>query len=625
VNEIISLILNIFKKDKPDPSGSLLVFSVIFMSVFSFMMAGGTNSGNYSRFLPSMDHFHYLSSYIFILFLIFHIYRISRYYRFAHSIKTLVSIPILALFIAVFGFWEVKNIFMYKNYATPIVDTTGIKPVTVSQYSNLKGYYLAGHDDWFEVPSKACGTSRCHTEIVEQHSLSAHGRAFDNDVFKTQLKMFIDEKGRAAGDYCIACHAPLAVIKYPGDSPQAKEIDIFTTKDPAFLLGIGCDVCHRAFPDKNPSTFGNASFEILPLWLEKERYIGETSAEGQKIHISLINAAVGLHKKTYHISKEDSDYICAACHVVKLPGAFSCDGKERKAADQYTSFTESPYGKAGFTCASCHQQRFTTYEIGYNTVAHHYLGSGTSLPYEHKEDDRRFRDISLGFLNGLGDITLQANRLGLPPCFNDIDVYKTQYVTHFQRGLMNPFKGSNGGITQRYLLQTDLSIQKFSNSSVEVLVETTNWCSGHTFPSGGGIKAYLEILAFDKDGDIIGKYGGVDNNGRPYNTETTLGGRAADIHGEIIQDRRFWDACKAIYRKRLEPGESIYDTVILELKPDTKPAKIEATWYYLRPEYLRYIEGNINSPVSPVEIGKARKKITPSDITDFMTQRKDNY
>lgn len=609
---IAILFLNLFRKNRPDPSGMLLVVTVIFMTLFSAMMTGGTNSGKYNRFLPVMDNLHYVTSFLFVVFAIIHVYRVSRRYLSLRAPLKLVSLPLLLLVAAGLGAREFMNIRTYTGYATPIVNTAGVKPVKVSDYIQLKGYYLKGRDDWFERPSETCGTIRCHPELSEQHDLSAHGRAFDNDVFKMQLKIFIAEKGRAAADYCIACHAPLAVIKYPGDSPRAQKIDLFTTKDPAFQLGVSCIVCHRASPEKDMKKLGNASMAIKPLWMEQERYLGEEldTRQGFEIHRTLIHAANRLHKKIWRIPKKDWNYICASCHVVKLPASLSCDGSEKPVADQTISFLKSPYGKAGLTCAACHQQRFATHEISYNTVAHHYLGSGTSLPYTNKSDDKKFRAISLGFLRGHGDITLETPKNQLPPCLDTIDEYKKQYIMLPQRGTRNPFNSANAETTCRYMLETSLSVKKVSARAVKMLVETRNKCDGHTFPSGGGLKAYLEIIAYDAKGKIAGKYGGLDNTGRPLPTETTLGSRSHDKNGKPIKDRRFWRACGVLYNKRLAPGELMQNSVTLKFRPGAKPVRFIATWYYLRPEYFRNLEGGVHSPVSPVEIGRATAQMS---------------
>lgn len=601
------LFVNLFRRGRPDPSGRLLVTAGIFLTLFSLMMVGGTNSGKYNRFLPVMDNFHYASSFAFVLITLIHVKKVSRRYPALRPLPRLVNLPLLAALALGLGAWELINIHRYEKFAAPVVRTSGIKPRRVSEYTQLEGYILNGRDDWFVRPAQTCGTPRCHPELVEQHALSAHGRAFDNQVFKLQLKTFVAEKGREAADYCLACHAPLGVIAYPGNSPRARDIDLFTTKDPAFQLGVDCIVCHRARPDTNRATLGNASLSILPLWMDQERYLGEEpgDARGFEIHRQLIHAANRLHKKTWHIPKQDWNAVCASCHVVKLPAQLSCGGAEVTVADQFSSFMDSPYGKAGLTCAACHQQRFATYEISYNTVSHNYLGSGTSLPYPDKSNDTRFRDISVGFLRGLGDITLQTPEKQLPPCLDTIEQYMAQYIMLPQRGARNPFKGTNGGVTCRFLLDTGITVDRISGNTAQVRVQTMNKCGGHTFPSGGGLKAYLEIKAYDARGNVVGKYGGRDKSGRPLALETTLGSRSHDAHGEPITDRSFWRFCGLIYKKRLAPGERMSNTVMLPLKPGAKPAKITATWYYLRPEYFRNLERGLRDNVAPVEIGKA--------------------
>lgn len=594
------------KEDATDYFGVLGFYLSIYMFMFALMMAGGTNSGKYP-YTPVMDYPHYVTAIIFTTVIFVHLAMSAK--KLKSQNKKPVSIPVVLLAFFIFISWETRNAFFYKAYATPILDVSSLKPEKASRYTNVQGYYHRGKNNGFIRSSATCATTRCHPELSEQHHLSAHGRAMENNVFKWQLKIFIREKGRAAADYCIACHAPLGVIEYPGDGSRGKIIDPLTTDEPSFTLGVGCVVCHRAMPEKEKDAVGNCSLTIKPNWLEKERYLGEETKtpEGMKIHQSLIHAANVLHRKTYHVKKEEWDYICAACHVVHLPASLSADGKEhRNIADHYTSFADSPYAKAGLSCASCHQQRFVTYEIGYDTVSHLYLGSGSSLPYGNTHDDKTFRAVSTGFLKGIGNTALfAAHKNDLPLCLDDIDAYKDRHIMLPQRGPGIQSSRTNGGLTRRDLLKTSLELVSLKKNSVHFIVRTQNDCVGHAFPSGGGIKGFLEVKLYDDKNHVIATYGGRGKNGLPVTAPTNLGVRTVDKNGKPITDRHFWNAVKAIYKKYLNPGEIMSNDITLTFTEDEKPSRMEARWYYLRPEFFRNHERGITKNVPPVLIGSA--------------------
>ncbi len=622
---------------------NLRIWTALAMAPLAAMMAFGTNDGKYSIF-PRNDVFHWFTAFAFVAVIAGHVIAMAR--RFRSGGRSLVSLPIVLVVLALCGALEARNYYHYRQFAPEPVDTETLVPTRASPFTNVMGYPMAGRDDWFAARSETCANPRCHQELSPQHNLSAHGRAFTNDVFQWQLEDFIAQMGRDSADYCIACHAPLGVIQYPGDGSRGKIVDPATATDPSFTIGVGCVVCHRAVAERDPAKIGDASLTIRPLWLEKERYLGEEDsprppppdrgttlgflegladdflsieylmADGSQgdsaLHKFLIRAAIPLHKKTYHIDRADWDDICGACHVVRLPANLSVDGKERIVADHYFSFMDSPYKKAGIGCSRCHQQRMETFEAGYNSVSHSYLGSGASLPYDNAADDEKFRALSAAYLDGIGDIGLEAIfPADLPPCIDDIPGALKSSMLLRERGDTNAFVTTNGGLSQRDLLSVALEVQDRGPGGITLAVTTSNACVGHTFPAGGGIKGYLEVLAYDGPERVVGRYGGLDDRGLPIMLPTVLGTQAADQMGNVIADRRFWEASKLVYSRTLLPGIPQTDVVKVSFPEGTTPNRVVARWYFLRPEYYRNRERGLSTPVPPVMAGQADLLLGP--------------
>jgi hypothetical protein len=469
----------------------------------------------------------------------------------------------------------------------------------------VQGYTQNKWEESLLQPTKSCGRELCHAEVTQQHEISAHGRAFTNDTFQFQLAQFIREKGREAADYCIACHAPLGVIAHPGGVGGVMQLDDMM-REPLFAAGITCVVCHRATPETDRERLGIASLTIRPLGLEDNRYVGEEDPGGDELHRRLIELDPELHRRTYHIDRQAADAVCAACHVVILPGNLSVDGQDHLVADHYLSFVDSPYGRAGLTCASCHQPRFENYRDSYSMVDHHYLGSGSSLPYRDASADERFRAVSMTFLHGLGDISLEASdSAALPACIGTLSATQASSATLRQRAPEERFDSLQATARRRDLLRVKIDSVESTGDAVVVQVSTTNECVGHIFPSGGGIKAYLEVLVFDDVGQIAGRYGGLNSDGEPVETATRLGVETVDSDGNPVRARRFWAAARVTYRKEILPGDTIHDEIRLPIAPGTHAARVEGTWYYLRPERLRNRERGIQRDIPPVAIGSA--------------------
>lgn len=596
------------RNDEVEPFGHFVLYLSFALFLFAAMMVGGTNAGKYGSSMPVMDDVHYVTGALFVTAVVVHATAARRRMLRRGPDRRFLHIPALFITLALLFGWEVRCVRAMQPYETPILTAGPIAPKPVSAYSALHGYYRQGHDHWFEPRLASCSMSRCHPEPSAQHEISAHGRAMRSEEFKRQLSIFISEKGRAAADYCLGCHAPLGVVTWPGDGSRGRVVDPLTTEEPAFTMGVGCVVCHRAQPIEVAGRKGNAGLAVRPLWMEQERYLGEDTAEGLGIHRTLILAANRLHTRTYHIEKTSWDDVCAACHVVDLPENLSVDGHRRRTADQYTSFAKSPYARAGLTCAACHQQRMETHEIGYNTVAHAYPGSGTSLPYPDAAADSLQRMKSLEFLAGNGDADFVADQAYLPPCIGDIGSFDGRKTS-----LEKPPPGAAAelgrGNRRRDILSLHVDVIAQAPTSIDLQIKTSNACSGHTFPSGGGIKAFLEILVKDEQGRVVGRYGGLDADGRALPSPTNLGSQAADVDGNPLKDRRFWRAARLLSRRVIDPGETLSDRVQVPLAGGGAPRTLEARWYYLRPELLRALEHG-DRQLKPVLIGLYQSRLS---------------
>jgi hypothetical protein len=600
-----------------DPVSHLMHYATLCMALFAFVIFEGTGPSGPYREVYFRHILHSATAVGFLALLGVHIVRKSRRMREEGRWRPLWNRPVFAVALGIFALGDVAHAVVLTRYATPIVDIADVAPFRPTVHANLQGYRKEGVAEEYRSDVHGCGGMRdCHDDLGAQHDISAHGRAFTDEKFQRQLRLFIGEKGRAAADYCLACHAPIGVIDHPGDGSRGPVVDPLTTTDPSFTAGVGCIACHRATPVRDPAGMGNASLTIAPIWLERQRYLGETVPDDRAIYENMLVVAIPLHVRQYRVPRQDWDSVCAACHLVDLPAGLADDGQGRRVADQYSSFAASPYARAGLTCAACHQQRMSTYENGNNTVAHNYLGSGTSLPYDDKAADGRLRGLSMAFLGGLGDTSLEALvPTDLPPCIDDVRDGVDRRVVDREglrtRGESNPFAGTNGGVGRRDILGMQLAVLASDARSLDLRVQTTNACDGHAFPSGGGIKAYLAIDVRDQDGAILGSHGGLGADGRPLDLPTTLGTRSADVDGNPVSDRRFWKAHELLFRRVIEPGQTVQDDVRIEWTGPGTPRVVDARWGYLRPERLRDLEEGGATDLPPVVVGRQRLVLTP--------------
>jgi hypothetical protein len=597
-----------FPDERPFRSGRLAIFAAIMLAIPAWMLdAGASGNRDYATSVGPIAHT--ITGYLFVAVLMIHvivaIHRKQATSGFRRAATITAFLATLAALATAEGI-RVAGIARSIREAAAAVEAVGKVPQPVSIHSALEAYPapLPGLGaTWFVQSTRNCNNSTCHEAVVTQHNHSAHGRSMTNDTFRLQLAQFIAEKGRAAADHCLACHAPLGVAAFPGDGSKGPPIDPLTTTEEAFTLGVGCVVCHRATATTDERSVGNASLAVRPLWLDPEW--PRMQALGRETEVATVLLDNQAHRARWRIEKREWRSICGSCHFVTLPASLAVDGAEHVVADHYRSFLDSEFAQVGVECASCHQQPFISAIHGYPSKGHNYLGSGSTLPYDDLQEDAKFREVSLGYLSGLGDVSLRIVPEDLPPCIQDLGTYSDATVLQMERGPTEPFDGTNGGVSRRDMLTTTLSVLSVGPGKASLLVTTTNGCIGHGFPSGGGVKGYLAAEALDDTGAVIGRFGGLDKDGYPVAGPTNLGSKSVDRDGLPILDRRYWRAAKQVYRRLIQPGETQEDIIEVPLDAGTIPREFAVRWNYLRPEYFRAKEQGGGYEVAPVPIGQA--------------------
>jgi hypothetical protein len=87
----------------------------------------------------------------------------------------------------------------------------------------------------------------CHGQHYRQWSLSRHAAAGTDPVFVAMNARGQRETGGALGDFCLRCHAPLAIAR----AATTDGHNLATL--PANLLGVTCVVCHSGVAAENGS------------------------------------------------------------------------------------------------------------------------------------------------------------------------------------------------------------------------------------------------------------------------------------------------------------------------------------------------------------------------------------
>jgi hypothetical protein len=179
----------------------------------------------------------------------------------------------------------------------------------------------------------------CHPQHYREWSGSMHAYATEDPVF-----LAMNRRGQAAtkgalGDFCVKCHAPMAV--HLGLTTDGLNLD----QVPAYAKGVTCFFCHSV--DAVEGTHNN------PLRL----------ASDGVMRGGIRNVAPGAaHKSAYSplvdADSQESSPLCGACHDIVTQGGVHL---ERTFAEWKTTIFARAEPRQHLSCGQCHM--FTTPDI----------------------------------------------------------------------------------------------------------------------------------------------------------------------------------------------------------------------------------------------------------------------
>lgn len=182
---------------------------------------------------------------------------------------------------------------------------------------------------------KACRS--CHPGQYAEWAGSMHAYAAEDPVFLAMNRRGQEETGGQLGDFCVGCHAPLAVREgWTTDGLNLDEV-------PAEYKGITCYFCHSV--DGIEGDHNNA------LSLAKDGVM-RGSFDDPAPNVAHRSA----YSKLLDSKRLESSRACGACHDVTLPKALV--GRElpleRTFAEWEQTLFNRSHAEGGLGCAGCH-------------------------------------------------------------------------------------------------------------------------------------------------------------------------------------------------------------------------------------------------------------------------------
>jgi hypothetical protein len=383
--------------------------------------------------------------------------------------------------------------------------------------------------------SESCGTSRCHTQITDEWSVSAHRWAAMDPFFQKIQSVMAEQNGPESTRYCGGCHDPISL--FSGTKNILVE-DL--TGLQGYQEGISCLSCHGV---QETDLQGNANYVMT----QPASYLWQWSENGLAKSVSdfLIRTYPDEHSKLSKRVYKAPEY-CAACHKQFIDEEVNRVGWVQL-QNQYDNWKASHWFVEGdptktIECRECHMP----------LVASNDPARGDTVDYNRTADDRMHRSHRFVGANSM------------VPALLELEGWEKQ-TELTQKWLQGTFEIPEIASKWREgpVVEMALEVPETAAPGEKIalrLVLTANKV-GHDFPTGplDIIQSWVELHVYDPAGTEIFSSGTVDENHFIEPGSFLFKAEPVDQYGNLIDRHNLWEMVGVRYRRALFPGYS--DTV----------------------------------------------------------------
>jgi len=436
----------------------------------------------------------------------------------------------------------------------------------------------------FFLTSEMCG--RCHTDIYEQWSSSAHHfSSFNNQWYRKSIEYMQDVVGTEPSKWCAGCHDHAVFFNGRFDRPIRDQIDT-----PEAQAGLGCTSCHSIV--NVGSTMGQGDFviEYPPL---HDLAVSDNPLL-QWAHDTLTYLAPEPHRNTFmkpfHHEPDQAAEFCSACHKVHLDVPVNGYRWIRgfNEYDNWQASGVSGQGARSFyypstpqTCRDCHMPLVPSADPSGNDGlirSHRFPGANTALPFVNGDAEQlkivqeflRDGQVSVdifGLTRAAPLPELSAPRQGGSgePALSSAFAVGEESAQFGAAGIRSTLPPAD---VLAPLDHIPAVVQRGESVRIEVVVRTRK--VGHFFP-GGTVDAFdvwLELEAVDERGRVLLHSGAVEdsaNGSGPVDPGAHFWrSLQLDERGNPINKRNAWMTRSVAYVRLIPPGAA--DTVHYRLQ-----------------------------------------------------------
>lgn len=348
----------------------------------------------------------------------------------------------------------------------------------------------------------------CHPKHYAQWSGSMHAYASDDPVFIAMNKRGQRETGGMLGDFCVKCHAPMAVKLGLADGQNFDP-----TALPATARGITCYFCH------NVASVAEDHNNGLVLGMDQTMRGGAKNPADSPAHDSKYD--------TQMASFSNNSVMCGSCHDVVTPGLDV--HLERTFAEWKTTIfaLDDPSALLPATCSRCHM-----------TPTKDVIADGPGLSVKSRD-------------NGFHDHSMAAIDQALTP-FPNMDLQRAEIDKILKPAI---------GVIGLRPLGSDQAPGGICLDPPGVLkVRVDSLTPGHSFPSGAAQdrRVWLEVTAYDAANNVVFQRGLVPDGTDP---ELTSDPSLTCPSGPTVDCAAFFDKT---FKADGSPGHFFWDVTRYE-------------------------------------------------------------
>jgi hypothetical protein len=386
-------------------------------------------------------------------------------------------------------------------------------------------YSLAG--------SHSCGTSGCHTEILEEWQPSAHRYAAMDVGFQAIQGVMAEQNGPESTRYCGGCHDPISL--FAGEKRIGGEE---LTAEPGHHEGISCLSCHAI---EETDVKGNANYVMS----QPPRYVFEQreGAVAKMLSDFLIRTYPDQHVAALSRRMFKTPEFCAACHKQFIDESVNRVGWVQL-QNQYDNWKASRWHDEDdqtktIECRECHMPLQASSDPA----------AGDAVDWNRSADDGMHRSHRF----------LGANQY--VPLLHDLPGAE-EHVALTEQWLRGEYEipeiADRWSTGPAVTVAVDAPREVVPGDNVALRVHLANNKVGHDFPTGplDIIQAWVEITVTDDQGTVVYDSGTRDENAFVEPGTFMFKAEPVDRYGNLIDRHNLWEMVGVRFKRSMFPGAS---------------------------------------------------------------------